>query len=224
MSRSLDNGTLHGPWERVDHSMAIESLPSPETMLDRLARLFEGVRRVVGPARAELYHRIAVRARVRFDSSDAREISESGRDEGLAARVTRGGGGMGFATIVGGSESDARWALFHAASNERPVGWSSWAEHSGEPIFDHDSNLVRPDRAALRATLRRSLTRSRETSPPSSPTWAGSWIEWGATIESWVADGGLRASRIRSRVWAMTPKRLDPAHGGGEIPCVIAGR
>ncbi|MDX1388042.1 MAG: hypothetical protein R3344_02575 [Acidobacteriota bacterium] len=223
MSRSLDNGTARGPWERVDHGIATDALLSPEASLERITRVFERVRGVVGSSRAELYHRASFRLRVRLDASDAREIIETGHDEGLAARVRTGGGRVGFAAVSGGEIEDAQWALSEAASRETTVAKSSWADHSGAPIIDCDPTVC-PDPAALRTTLRRSLSRSGETCPDSPPTWAGSWIEWGTTVESWVADGGFRASRSRSRAWAMTPKRLAPEHGGGEIPALIAAR
>ena len=224
VSRSLDKGTVRGPWERVDHGIAFDALPSPDVVLERVTRLFESVRSVVGSARAELYHRTSFRIRVRLDASDAREIVETGHDEGLAARVVTSDGRVGFAAASGGSGDDARWAFSEALSGEISVEQSSWAEHAGEPVLDRDPNGNCPDPTALRTALRRCLARSRETWPSSPPTWAGSWIEWGTTVESWVADGGFRASRSRTRAWAMTTKRLGAVHGGGEIPCVIAGR
>ncbi len=215
---------MRGLRERVDHGVVTPAPPSPEALLERVAHVFESVRGVVGSARAELYHRASFRIRVRLEASDAREIIETGHDEGLAARVLADAGRVGFAAASGGTSDAARWALREAALRNTSVENGSWAEHAGEPVVDGESNVICPDPAALRTALRRCLARSRETWPASPPTWAGSWIEWGTTVESWVADGGLRASRTRSRAWAMTPKRLSPEHGGGELPCVVTGR
>jgi hypothetical protein len=195
-------------------------------LLERIERLFASVRNVARGARVELYHRASNRLRVRFDASEGREITETGTDEGLAARVVGPGDRVGFAAVSGCDVERVRWAVLQAgrSSGEGRVDVQPWADHTGEPLTDLESSTTPPDASELTTRLRRFLNPSTERWSSSPPAWSGSWIEWGKTLETWVADGGMRATRSRSRVWAMTTTRLAPAHGGGEHPLVAVGR
>ena len=199
----------------------------PEVLLERVVKLFQLSRRRVGRSRVELYHRAALRRRVRAGEADGHLVIESGRDEGLAVRLVDAQGRIGFASVSDMGEEAIDWALTEArrcplADVDRR---EPWAAGQGEVKEDLELPVELPPPETLARWLRRAVARM-EIDPSSGGRFATgrSWVEYGCTVESIVADGGLRACRARTRAWAMTHQRTREGETEEERPRLLAAR
>jgi hypothetical protein len=136
-------------------------------------------------------------------------------EEGIAVRVHGSAPhDVGFAAAAGGEEQLA-WVIDRALEDRRPAGESRatlWAT-GGEPLLDRDPGV---DLASVDELVEQ-LPRMGGFDP-SAPRW----IETARTVETLVADGGLVASRVRTRSWGMA--LLPSTPGGREQPRTSYGR
>lgn len=193
----------------------------PDEHLDHLARLLRKAAVLVRPHAVELYQRGSIRLRVTHSADDPDPTIQLGHEEGLAVRLApEGAGGFSFAAASGRGEAALRCAIALALRNG-PSGDSigtAWATSPGPGLLDRERSLRLPSPSRLLRWLATSLG-SLESKPPLS-----AWVEAAVTVESLAADGGLLASRSRSRVWALARFPVRGAAGLHEPPRVLAGR
>jgi hypothetical protein len=179
------------------------------------------------PAHLELYHRFSRLLRVGRRAIDDSWHRRFGREEGLAARLqARAGGGVGFAAASGGGDRSIH-KVIDRASRARPARVANdaqWSPISGGTVSDLDPPEEYPDAAALEDWLERAwnalvASKAVRASTESVPLW----VEVAQTVETWATDRGLRASRSRTRVWALVRPPSSPGQPAGR-PGVIARR
>jgi hypothetical protein len=182
------------------------SLEQTEELFRRLAPGFDG--------RMEIYRRVAVRVRVASPGAPRAIEAHVGREEGTAVRVETAGGGRGFGACAGGGQAACASAL--ALALDGVVGPESdeppWAGGGLGAYLDIDEGLALPPMREMRDWLERSLGETGRA--------ASAWIEAATTVETIVADGGLRAERRRQRIWAVH-RWLGPVR---EVSRTVAAR
>lgn len=198
---------------------AATGLPDPETLLARLAGLHRTARARHAAGRLELYHRatFAIRATARA-AADSVELRMGG-DEGLAVRMKRDERSPStFAAASGGNESAMVWALERVLAAEPPARSEKsheWPLHAETSRFDLDSAEAFPDPSDLVDWIERAgQALAAVPRRGAMPERVESWVEVARTVESWVGDAGVAASRSRMRSWAMLqlrPKGRDVA-------------
>jgi hypothetical protein len=173
---------------------------------DALTKRLELLRRSTHGAEGlsvELYHRAALTLRVGTGRDGKSVTTQRGEDEGLAMRAaTREGNELAFAASTGSELPSFRWVLERGRSSESSVPpQAGWPTDRTEPLLDREGETGLPSVDELSGWL----SRAREVleTGPGRPQHLESWIEVAHTVESWVADGGLRASRTRTRGWAL---------------------
>ena len=101
--------------------------------------------------------------------------------------------------------------------------------HQGRGIWSADDE-DRVDREALdqlpsAGELMEWVDRARsELTGHRSRTVYEMWVEVATTVESWVADRGYRASRSRTRAWALSRLRCPEGNGRLPRPVLVAAR
>jgi hypothetical protein len=175
----------------------------------------------------ELYHRCSHALRVERDDSLASITCVRGTEDGVAARLwSPASGRVSFAACSGSPESGARRAveLCLAAARAEPgavaesarrgsglaVGVVAedaqpWWSGSRGTLTDDDGFAEPPSEKELAVWLERARMEASEhgeSGRRSSVELLDGWIEVATTVETWAADGGLRASRVRTRAWA----------------------
>jgi hypothetical protein len=197
----------------------------PDEFDSCLMKLHERARTAARGADVELYGRASSTTRaMRLPGGRQRFIV--GSEEGIAVRTrSRKGHEAGFAAHSGLGDASVEWAVAEALACPRWIGEHSWPECDSGPRIDRDLSDA-PTRSDLSQWLHRAwerLSGSPRSGRPAPAPVAG-WVEVAATVEGWVADGGLRASRSRVRAWALV--EMAPARGGlgGVRPIQVARR
>ena len=151
----------------------------------------------------ELYHRAALTRRVGTGRDGKSMTNRRGEDEGLAMRATtREGNELAFAASTGSELPSFRWVLERGRSSESSVlRQPPWPTDRTEPLLDHEGEGGLPPVEELSGWL--SHAREVLETGPARPQHLESWVEVAHTVETWVVDGGLRASRTRTRGWAL---------------------
>jgi hypothetical protein len=183
--------------------------PDAERQREHLEELLALARSECPQRRVELYSRVALRIRVGRQSPGAPAIVERGRDEGLAVRSQDGAGRVRFAAASGIGVASLTVALADAAQSPGDVIDNPWWTEPREILRDHGPRRPLPGPSELGSWL-----------DGAGESVCPAWVEHGRTLETLVADGGLRASRTRDRVWAVGLSRPD----GEERPRMLAGR
>ena len=166
-------------------------------------------------AHVELYHRLSHTIRVAHAIDDGKDdISHrSGIDEGTALRLWSEGEGVRFAAVSGG----ARGSIEDAAERAQrgPVSDCPHDLCAGpEPAADHDDVPV-PDEAALVPWLAKARDRVGRAIERM-------WVEAAETLETWILDGEVRATRSRARGWSGL--ELAATESGSGRPLILASR
>lgn len=178
---------------------------------DDLVDLFGAARAWTDGRPFELYHRKALTLRRRRRPGEKDRV-ESGVEDGLALRLRLPPpNGLVFAAGSGCTARTLRELVDRARSGFGATGdadpWPA-IETSLEDL-DADFGLPEDDRAAL--WLDEALDRLAPIAERAGAAVADAAIEIAATVESWAASPGLRATRSRSRAWAVAD--LIPAPG-----------
>jgi hypothetical protein len=166
------------------------------------------------PQPFELYHRASTTLRARRERNRKDLAVRLGREEGLALRAVTGPGErVAFSAASGGGEESLAWLAErvrrgHGAAGDEAARWDT------RPglLVDRDPPASFPDEDDLGGWLDRGIAELRLSAE-------SAWIEVAATVETWVATDGCRASRTRSRAWACA----QPAREGVP-PLLVAGR
>jgi len=200
----------------------------PHLLMGQLGERYDALRRAAGSGRLELYRRTSITLRVDGEPGSAATSSRIGREDGTAIRFEPADGRViRFAAASGCSSSSLRWA----AANVRPLK-SIAAVGDGDPWprgpidqKDHDPVDRLPSPAEVGVWLVRARSRLAEALAEAGPVEAGAcWTEVAATVESLVADEGLRCSRTRMRGWAMAGMRSRDAALATPRPLFVASR
>jgi len=138
----------------------------------------------------------------------------------------RGERGVCFAAASGGGQLAMRRVIDRAsgALPERTPEDAEWMPRAGGSVYDHDPAEEFPDLPALEDWLERAwtaLVASRAVS--GSIDGATLWVEVAETVETWVTDRSLKASRSRVRAWAL----IQPSPQRGKAlprPAFVAKR
>jgi len=193
----------HSPGPAEDQTSGSPSWADPDRVDDRLHRLHEHAEANARGAAVELYSRTATTMRLsRLPSGRAETLV--GGEEGFAVRIVSRNGEVGFASSSGATRQSLDWTLARALEGRRPAreGECGWQSTPTGPLTDRDP-IELPPIGELAEWLRAAWERA--TPGPAgrgTPSPVAGWIEVAATIESWVATGGLCASRTRLRAWA----------------------
>ena len=188
-------------------------LERPDRAVDRLASLHATLHSGSGFAETELYHRAARVIRVGSRKGEAGVAIREGQDEGLAMRaIDRERKEMLFAAAAGSGDRSLRWIAEQPKG--RPAPSELWARGAAR-LRDHDEQVSMPDARELSAWLEQARADLTERAAVRKKTHVPLelWVEVAATLESWVADGGLKASRTRARGWAVL--RMSGSWGSG---------
>ena len=188
-----------------------------EALAARLERLHRSLCSDMPAEGLELYHRAALTLRVGDDGDGRVVTTRRGRDEGLALRTANR-----FAAGSGSSAAGLLQAIERTPDGPSTAGREPW-DRGGVRRADHDGVPELPPVAELTGWL----DRAREALAQATPgRWRPleMWVETAATVESWVADGGLRASRTRLRGWALLRMREPWAGDRGSKPVLVARR
>jgi hypothetical protein len=196
-----------------------------DALMKRVERLHRSIRRDSGESAVELYHRAALTRRVSVLGGGKAFTTRHGYDEGIALRATsREWDGLSFAASSGSSRSSLRWALDRCRDpgSRLPQKWM-WARDGAGPLFDGDGEPRLPPLADVEAWLdgaREALSADCSSRP--RPLELS--VEVTVTVESWFADGGLRASRTRTRGWAMMRMQEPWVGDRASKPILVARR
>jgi hypothetical protein len=197
------------------------------SLAERLATWHRAIGSELPGKDLELYHRAALTLRVsdRGESGRKHEVdTQYGQDEGLALRATsRGGSESAFAATSGSTPSSLRWVVDRCRNPRAFVADRGlWARDGGAAMVDQDGE---PELPPLEAVLGW-LERARESlfdGGRKGPDPLELSVEVAAVVESWVADGGLRASRARIRGWGLMRIR-EPWNGDRASGPVLVAR
>jgi len=178
------------------HRLDAEALTKRLELLRRSTHGAEGLS-------VELYHRAALTLRVGSGSDGKSVTTRRGEDEGLAMRATtREGNELAFAASTGSELPSFRWVIERGRSSESDGSCEAgWPTDRTELLLDGEGEAGLPSADELSSWL--SQARAVLETGPARPQHLESWVEVAHTVESWVADGGLRASRTRTRGWAL---------------------
>ena len=194
-----------------------------DTLLDGLAEQHARALRAEALRWLELYHRRARTLRVFRDDAVALRETRRGTEEGIAVRLRgRGDAETRFAAVSGAGTTSLALALKLAAGpgGTRRESDDAWAPAGPQPRLDRD-----PDRFPDEPELASWLERARQAAGRAASFRPGrAWVEVAETVESWVSHTGLRASRTRTRAWALLA--LEPGQDGHRPPrpLVLAAR
>lgn len=205
------------------------SAAAPDRLLHRLSSLLARLPRDRDRSETELYHRASIGLRVLRRAGSTSPASHRGHDEGLAVRTRSGGERrLSFAACSGSSEASLRWILDRAGQCG-PAGGAesdSWSRGAKAVRVDRDEQSELPSQEELAEWLDRAWSGLRDPESPAAhrlePIEA--WVEVASTIESWAGDGGLKASRVRRRAWALVRLRRTDGCGSTPRPLQIAAR
>jgi len=197
----------------------------PEEFDECLMKLHERARAAARGTDVELYGRAASTMRAAH-LPGGRQRFVTGSEEGIAVRTrSLKDRETGFAACSGLGDSSVAWAVAEALDGGRSSGESSWPSGDSELVIDRDVAEL-PTQSELSEWLHNAwerLSRPSRGGKPAPKPLSG-WVEVAATVEGWVADGGIRASRGRVRAWALV--EMAPTHGGpgGIRPIQVARR
>ena len=181
---------------------------APGRLLESSERLFAIAKAASRGLRLELYSRATIRVRARREAGSRAPILESGRDEGLAVRTQDRHGRVRFAAVSGIEPAAVSAALAAATGSPGVAIEQPWVTGVPDILTDVVSGSS-PRAEELARWLRAAV-----------PAGCPAWVEAGHTVETIVADGGLRAIRARDRLWAVA----IVSRAGEERPRMVAGR
>jgi hypothetical protein len=194
-----------------------------------LAKRLESLRRTVDSdlpgSDLELYHRAALTLRVSDEGESKKVKMQYGQDEGLALRATtRKGSDVAFAATSGSQPSSLRWVVARCRELYAPTPQEGlWPRDGGAEKNDRDGAPELPPLAEVREWLDRAR-QALAGHGGKGPEPLELSVEVAATVESWVADGGLRASRVRTRGWALMRIRKPWKGDHASKPVLVARR
>jgi len=178
---------------------AVENVP--EQNLEELSRLLvrAGELGLRGPV--ELYHRAAIVLRLTRSGDRSPDIFQAGREDGLALRAGLEPGRLTFVAVSGFDETSLGWAVDQVVRGRgAPASDALWQRGGDGLSIDVDPSLRLPAPAEMRSWLDTAAESSGESAGPTR-------LEVAATFESWATHDGLRASRGRTRAWAIIESR-----------------
>jgi len=203
----------------------VPELFDADALVKRVTRLHQSLAREARASDLELYHRAARTIRVGVQGRHRKFTTRQGYDEGVALRATsRDWDGLSFAASSGSSATSLRWVLDRCRrpSMLLPQKWM-WARDAEAMKTDRDGEPRLPPVEEVQAWLERSRD-ALSAGESSRPELLELSVEITATVESWVADGGLRASRTRIRSWGLM-RLVEPWAGDrAGKPVLIARR
>ncbi len=172
----------------------------PDAHLDRLSSLLRAAKSSAASHSVELYSRASLRTRVCVDRLDEPPIVHVGVEDGIAARVARAREReYGFAACAGTDRRALLWVMEQALRSSSRSSSTGWAEGRGQVLLDREPAPALPTPTELSSWLEKALRAAAHAG-----VHVGSaWVEAALTTESIAADGGLLASRVRTRVWAL---------------------
>jgi hypothetical protein len=174
----------------------------------------------------ELYHRAALTLRVSDHGERKKDLRiQYGQDEGLALRATtRKGSDVAFAATSGSKPSSLRWVVARCRDPWAPAPHEGlWVRDGGAPKIDRDGAPELPPLAEVEGWLDRAR-QALSDDGGGGPEPLELSVEVAATVESWFADGGLRASRVRTRGWALMRTRESWKGDRASKPILVARR
>jgi len=202
-----------------------DGLLDADRLLERLVELHEASLSWQRCSRLELFHRSSVTLRVSSTDGGANPVTQVGNDEGIAARVERPGErGSFFAASSGCDEAKLRWTLDHALRGRPEIqdGAEGWPSDRATSLIDHDPDVRLPSPVEMGSWLTRAMEAAAGGARGRSVGEVlRGWVEAALTVESWVAEMGMRSSRRRLRAWAMVHVREK---AGAERVLPVASR
>jgi hypothetical protein len=206
-------------------SGAVQSRLDADALGRRLETLHRSLQTDDTDSELELYHRAALTLRVTI-LGDGKSIETTrGYDEGCAVRLTsHRGRRAAFAATSGSKATSLRWAVARCREGLTPaVQREHWSHGDGAAVSDREGEHHLPAVEELTGWLERAReTLAADGFPRLDPLELS--IAVAATVESWVAEGGLRASRARTRGWALMRTREAWAGDRASKPVMVARR
>ena len=203
------------------------------TSPDRCIEEVRALHRAIGNANAGweigLFHRLSATMRLRAGEEGESAELLMGRDDGVALQArSRQDGSTAFAACSGLDPAHLNRELARAGQLGGGSGAAEgdlWPLGGGTVRIDRDGPCELPSRADLEAWLEQARDQlvqpqhgGRRLRTPSE-----SRVEVAVVLETWVADGGMIASRARRRAWALARPAAE-ADLPLQRPLVIASR
>jgi len=176
---------------------AFESVPDQN--LEELSQLLvrAGELGLQGPV--ELYHRAAIVLRLTRSADHSPDTFQAGREDGLALRAGLEPGRLTFVAVSGFDETSLGWAVDQVVRGQAaPTSDALWPRGGDRISVDIDPSLRLPAPAEMQSWL--DMAAEVAAAGPAR-------LEVAATFESWATNDGLRASRGRTRAWAIVESR-----------------
>jgi len=194
--------------------------------LERVASLHFHASRDAPKEEIELYHRTSTVHRVAREAGGVAPETQAGREEGIAVRLrSRRDRSPRFAASSGGDARAVGWAVERAsASHGGDLEGPGWAAGRGDARLDRDAVVERVTDEDLAVWLDQVWERATAATKSAPFPLSRAWVEVGTTLETWVAHGGLRASRARMRAWAVAIPGGPTRNASLSRPAVIAAR
>ncbi len=168
-----------------------------DALVDRAVARHSALESATSGLGIELYHRAALTVRAAIGRDGESIVRRHGADEGSALRATSPAGNQLAFAATTGSDAESLCRVLDLAGRH-PSGVPRrelWSRAAGEPLLDRDAEPALPTEDEVTQWLRRA--RAALVSPVEPLIDA--WVEVVHTAETWVADGGLRGSRVRTR-------------------------
>lgn len=195
-----------------------------DALVDHLDSLRRSVTAGARGHTIEIYHRAALTLSVTLDGRTGAIATKRGDDQGLALRMaTVDGKEVGFSSASGSGLSSLEWLIARCHERPGPPEEATWARGRSGVHRDLDGDSELPPVESLVSWVER----AREvllSDGPGGPTPLEVSIEAVVTVETWLADGGLRASRARGRGWAFLRTSEPSARDRASKPVLLARR
>lgn len=188
----------------------------PDALADRCIDRFDEILHGLSIAShgwVEIYHRAAWTSRA--ETRGGRSFTRIGREDGVAVRFERPGGG---ATLFGAASGAGGQCVALAIGSAGPI-----RDPIGPPKSEAERLLVdRDGDGSLPSLTRLDQWLTEAASIAGTQSDLDSWVEVATTVETWVDSRGVRASRRRTRTWAML--QPPPTQSGWTAPVFLASR
>ncbi len=218
-----------GPHDRLCSDGAGEvpadRITDPDRDLDEVEHLLDSIRPFALSNRIEIYRRSSSRVRVTLGGARGRTAIQTGWEEGVAVRLEdrAGGGGTCFGAATGAGVANLRCAVEMAlrAGPGRDAARPRWADPTGEVLVDREPNISLPHPDPMRSWLGEALRVDKGAADRRGEVVPGGWVESAVTVETLASDDGLRASRTRTRTWALATIRRAGAESRERIRFLV---
>ena len=207
----------------------VREMLNPDRCIEQARALHRAVGSVGADWEIGIFHRLSSTMRLRVGEQGESAELLVGRDDGAALQArSRQDGSTVFAACSGLDADHLKRELARAAEHGEGPGGAErelWPLGGEAVSIDRDEPQELPPRADLETWLEKARNellqprhRDRRLRPP-----AECRVEVAVVTETWVADGGLVASRTRRRSWGLARPAAE-ADRPAQRPLVIASR